>query len=611
MPRVLLVSYTANEPAAALRLRRRLDPKLHVELGAAHRFPSGTVVAPADLLTPSERAKTLEDGIAWLRGIPRLPVKDGIVANALMHRSVSLWWWLESPFWFGNPVDPSFPPMSELLESLEALRAAMEAVQYDRVAFASDLRPMVSLVVRDLCDHFGLPFSGRSIASRSLLPNYLRPHLMRLLLRRRRKLGGHLEARHIRVLLISHLNTLRPAGGRLEDVYLGPLAKELTARKVPHAICYVNSTADAHPRLRSPYPELPQGGFLLEQAIGRAPANEIARTYRGVLASWRRVEPSLLPALVWRGIELRRTLKNRLGEAIRRHGPSGMYYLSAFGEILRGWKPELAVITNETGYFGRAAVAACRQTSVRSLGLQHGLISPQHIEYIKDSESMNRRELWSCPFPDLTALDGRYYQRVLTEVGAYPESATVVTGQMRYEAGNERTLDSVQRIPTRIVVATQPFDRERWMKDVLDACQDMGDVTIKPHPLENKLFYENLVSSLSARATVATDVDLMLLLHSAGVLVTQFSTTIVEAALAGCPCIIYNPQGRPAPIPFVELGGAWEARSLADLRRLIASATGREADRKRLAEMRVAFLSEFAFGGATGSAQRLADLIPS
>lgn len=609
MARPLLVSYCENSAAIATKFHRRLQPGVHLELGVAPLFAPQTVRTPADLLAPAERAKILEDGIAWLKGVPKVRTDDGTVAKSLVRDGVSLWWWLEAPFWFGNPVDSAFPPMSTILESAEVVRRALESGNHDRVVFAADRRPMVSLVVRDVAAHFGLPFSGRTGEAKVWVVDPLRHHLIRLLRLRRRKWGSRAARREARALLVSHLNAFRRVGDRHQDVYLGPLARVLSRSGVSHAICYVNTQSDAKPLSRLRAPDLSTAGFLLEQAISSAPADRAMKTFPELLQSWKRVEPGLVRSLRWRGIALPRILPVRIGEVLRRHAHSAVYYLAAFRELFERWEPEVVVVTNETGYAGRAAVAACRSLAIRSVGVQHGLISPQHIEYIHDPEMMNPESREACPYPDLTALDGSYYQGVLTEVGSYPKSATRVTGQMRYEVENTEALDSVPRIRDQILIATQPFDREIWLADVLEACRNLGQVVIKPHPLEDLSSYRRLISRQGGSATIVEDIDLPKLLRSSGILITQFSTIVVEAALQECPCIIYNPQRRSPPVPFVELGGATEANSTSDLRHRIGSALQEEEVGRRLAIRRSDFLTQVAFGGMTGSAQRLADLI--
>ena len=608
MARVLLVSYTHARSDRVLHMVRRLAPALHLELGGTDRPPSRTAKTASDLLSPEVRDQIVHHGISWLKQIPRTAVGERNLAEHLEHRSVSLWWWLESPIWFGRPADPTSPPMSKLLEACEALKFIMESTTFDRVVFTSDIRPMASLLVRDVASHFGLEVSGPTPGpTASWLTDAVRPLAIRWVLLRRRKLGPRVRGGQGPILLVSHLNALRRVGEARHDVYLGPLHEELNRRGVPHALCYVNTAADSNPSLRPMSPSLPDGGFLLEQAISDRPAGELARAYRGLVESWERIAPRALEAMAWRGTPLPRTLRARLGDAVRRHAPTGVYYLAAFEELLDAMRPRLVVVTNETGYAGRAVVAACRRGSVPSVGVQHGLITPQHIEYINDPVSMDRGLPWSCPNPDLTALDGEYYRRVLLEVGAYPRDSLVVTGQMRYEAGDDRVSDPVGRDPRRIVVATHPFDREVWITDVVEACRDLGDLVIKPHPLEDTRFYADFVRTRAAKTRVVDDIDLMRLLRSAGALVTGFSTTVVEAAVSGCPSIVYNPWRTSPPVPFADAGGAMVAESKDDLRRAVRAVLGDPATRRSLEETRHAFLTQFAYGGGTGSARRLAD----
>jgi hypothetical protein len=332
---------------------------------------------------------------------------------------------------------------------------------------------------------------------------------------------------------------------------------------------------------------------------------QVCRRFRRTV---REIETTLTDSLRWRGIPLPRTVRQRFREVVHRHLPSAVYYLAAFDELIRTWRPEVSVVTNETGYAGRAAVAACRGASTRSVGVQHGLITRHHIEYVNDALSMDRRNPWSCPWPDLTALDGTFYESVLTRVGAYPKDATVVTGQMRYEATRRNGGMSLREERPSILVATHPFERGRWIAHVLEACKELGGLKIKPHPLEDPGFYER-VARTAREARVIREGDVMSLLGSASVLVTGFSTTIVEAALAGCPAVLFNPFGTPEAIPFTELGGAIRAESVGDLRTAVSQVLEGGDVLQKLEQGRDSFLGAFAFGGSTGCASRLADAI--
>ena len=610
MPKTLLISHTFRDPKPVVDAAARLAPSRHLELGDASALPPSLhAESPPRLLSQEERRTVAKDSLAWIKAFPKLRVGGRTVAEALTVRSVPVWWWLESPLWFGAPDDPACPPLAAFFERVEAMRRATEGRSTDRVVFVSDVvRTLDGLAASEITGLRAIPFTGppwrRTVADR--LRDFMRPGALRRRFRRRLATAkAPLDPKSARVLLVSHLSNVRKVGARAEDVYVGPLLRELATRSVPVRTCYVNTIADAGREEASP--PLPEGGFVLERGIGPSAANGVSSGLRTAEAQWSGIADELCASVEVRGVRLPRTLDAWLSRIVARHASTALYYAAAFGDLLGSLRPEVVAVTNETGYAGRAAVLAARRIGIATLGLQHGLIHPEHIEYVYDAETLDSQNPAACPTPDWMAVDGEYPRRVLCDTSAYPLERVVVTGQMRYEAYPRAA--RTPRDPSRAVVATQPLpDRENWVRAVLRSLDGVDEIVVKVHPLESEATYREAVGTAGARVRVVRDADLFDLLAGAGLLVTRSSTTIIEAALNACPVIVFNPSGLPDPVPFVELGGALGAYSEAELRERVAQVralpVGGDLERRR-----AQFLSEMAFGGREGAAGRVADLI--
>ena len=609
MGRTLLVTHTRTDANVAERARVRVSPSEHLELAGRRGAAKGV----EDVLSADARQSVERDAMRWLKRMPGQLSGRRALAEALIADGVSLWWWVESPLWFGEASVRLSPPMPELLTQVEAVRAAAEAASVERIAFSADHASLAGAAIRELAQGMGLAFGGRTTGAgaKARIVDVARPAALRRVLLRRRSFLPPVEPRPVRVLLVSHTNALRKVADDTRDVYLGPLAEELAHRGVEARTCYVNAAADTNPRGDLPPVRLPGGGFFVDQSITENPAGDLPARLRDVLDAWRDARSRFSSQWVWRGIPVASTFDGWLGRLIRRHAPSALYYTAVFKEIIAAWRPEVVVVTNETGYAGRAVVSAARSLGVRSVGVQHGLIGPHHVEYVHPAEAVAADNRWRCPIPDVTAVDGEYFRSVLTGQSAYPAGSVVVTGQMRYEASMAGRTPGGRR-KDMILVATQPVSgMASWVTDVLDAVGSKREVILKVHPLEDEKSYRRVASGKGRKATVVRDADLFELLSTTSLLVTRSSTMIIEAALADCPVVVYNPTGLPDPVPFADFGGGTVARTPEELNEVLSDLIGGGQTRHSLEMGREAFLTQFAHGRLSGAASGVADVVLS
>ncbi|MCK4269991.1 MAG: hypothetical protein KAW93_05875, partial [Methanogenium sp.] len=99
-------------------------------------------------------------------------------------------------------------------------------------------------------------------------------------------------------------------------------------------------------------------------------------------------------------------------------------------------KPDLILLQNEYSSFEMSLVVAGKLKGVPTLAVQHGAIGRTHNGYMHFKDEISSSGIIRSPYypiPDKTAVFGRYFEDLLTNVSSYPEKSVVVTGQPRYD----------------------------------------------------------------------------------------------------------------------------------------------------------------------------------
>ena len=92
-------------------------------------------------------------------------------------------------------------------------------------------------------------------------------------------------------------------------------------------------------------------------------------------------------------------------------------------------------------------------------------------------------------------------------------------------------------------------------------------LVIKIHPIENLEDYRKILASREIRVTLKKEIDLFDIINISDVIISSYSTTVLEACVLGKPVIILNIFGDPEYLPYVELGlatGVYNLERLAD-----------------------------------------------
>ena len=265
-------------------------------------------------------------------------------------------------------------------------------------------------------------------------------------------------------------------------------------------------------------------------------------------------------------------------------------FISMAEVMLESIRPAIIVIENEYSVFERALVVAAKRKNIPCVAIQHGVIHELHKGYIYQAGEISPDLSVRAPFvptADVTAVYGQYYKDLLTQVGGYPESAVVVTGQPRYDRMidlNSRSVRSelMERWnldPSKKIVlwTTQchgisDSENELNFQTVFDSISLIENVQliIKQHPGEPKRYDTMIREHLRKYSIdvhfVAKDSDTLGLLAICDLVLLMNSTTGLEAVALQKPLIVMNLGEQPDIVNYVQEGVAYGVYKPEDLK---------------------------------------------
>ena len=276
-----------------------------------------------------------------------------------------------------------------------------------------------------------------------------------------------------------------------------------------------------------------------------------------------------------------------------------------------------AVLVHEELYpKGMLTIAAARRLGIPSVGVQHATISPTHQLY-----TIPAGQVAGAPMPDYFAAYSQYAKDVVSRHGNYRGERVWTVGSARFDhlAGelpsrtDARTLLGLPQDKFILLLASEGFAyTKKSARALFEAVRDAEDVVvaIKTHPKDMALDKYRAIARECGidHLRLFTD-QLYELITACDVLVAGFSTTLLEAILAGRPTISVNLWDEPDRYPYVAEGGSLGACSAEEIRTAIEQIRTTEAS-AALDLARHRFLEHHLGPTATGrGAEALADMV--
>ena len=332
--------------------------------------------------------------------------------------------------------------------------------------------------------------------------------------------------------------------------------------------------------------------------------------------------------IFYEDIEISNFVYHKLDLIIHHYGiSSSIKYIEWIKSVINIENPDVILLIDEYNPIGRATVVAGNVCNVPTIAMQHGvfgLTAPGYRHNLNEISTTDDDNIHHCPLPDITAVFGPHYQKLLYKIGNYPKGHVIVTGSPRYDyiINTPNDFNSL-KIHTQlelnlnkklIVYTSQPIgkmENDRILSCILKSMINFpnAQLVIKMHPSERLVNKELLTKFDLERVTIIKTIDIYELLNACDVMITPFSTTALEAMILDKPVITINLSGLPDKIPYAKSGAAIGVYNEEELTPALKTIFEDEAVKQELALKRKDFVFEHAYEMDGQAAKRIVKLI--
>lgn len=194
-------------------------------------------------------------------------------------------------------------------------------------------------------------------------------------------------------------------------------------------------------------------------------------------------------------------------------------------------------------------IVAAKKRGVKTYELQHGFISYVKSEYIISSNFRHLKN--KMPVTDYVCVFGNYFKDFLLQSGFWDKENIIVLGSASVEKkrASSKPIFDFNRIEAIFTGQPSMFSHSKFFLHEMSKLSFCGKIYIKPHPLErleNINFYKKLVEDNKNKfAFVQPSENIMDSLNEKNLLISYYSTTLIEAAALGYPCITISTEAFP------------------------------------------------------------------
>ena len=253
--------------------------------------------------------------------------------------------------------------------------------------------------------------------------------------------------------------------------------------------------------------------------------------------------------------------------------PLWMKLIDSLTLIFKKTKPKAIFLPYETGPLALCFIVAGKKTNVTTIGIQHGVIADNWKFYSLEPLDVNHP--FGFPLPTKILLFGDYSKRILLKNG-YPSNKLISFGNpvffdllKKEEILQNLDIRKKHKIPkekTIILFTTLSLQKfKSWSKSNHNteiwtyllthyANQQNFFLIVKPHPDEDPKIYEKIAEKFNASNILVTKQSLYEFVYISNVVLSMFSTTIIDSLCFKKPVIQIEFDDVESPIPFSQLG---------------------------------------------------------
>lgn len=287
---------------------------------------------------------------------------------------------------------------------------------------------------------------------------------------------------------------------------------------------------------------------------------------------WQRLrqDEEFKKSLCYRNVPLWPLLQQRWQYLFCEYAQVALLHIEAAGRIMELERPDAVLIEYEEGSYGRAATVAARNAGVPSVALQHGLHGGGYIPsyYFSKTSWECGGGIDGCPIPTKTAVFGEVTRHYLNKISSYPAAAIAVTGTTIYDDAIDfsATVDQpeIRRqlgcaesgvVTVLSSIFTEAQDRRWFIENTLGAVADRGmQYIVKLHPREEGSAWSEIAARMGVAKPLLLRDRLWPAIAAADVVVSWYSTTILDALLLNRPVVVLRIPGKNNPDNLADSG---------------------------------------------------------
>ncbi len=222
-------------------------------------------------------------------------------------------------------------------------------------------------------------------------------------------------------------------------------------------------------------------------------------------------------------------------------------------KILQQLSPKIIFLTNETCFYSRAIIIEAHRQGIKTIGVTHGIICPEHANYLDGNTSnsicVDRFDM-SFFVPFKTFVFGEYFRHVLSTFGSHKvDDVVVLPNWMKIaKLEKENNLDDKDLLLSfglkrkyLLFLSSDVFDVENIEFVLQNYNLQENDFVIKLHPLSKKAdMYRTLCLSYGVKAFILTDGLELLIRNASKVFALAWSTTVLDCFNCGIKPFVYG-----------------------------------------------------------------------
>jgi hypothetical protein len=263
---------------------------------------------------------------------------------------------------------------------------------------------------------------------------------------------------------------------------------------------------------------------------------------------------TLMENWYYNGINLKFETFNLIEQLIKINVPLILWYIEFGKKLIIKESPDRIVLINETGLIERSIILASKERNIPCFSIQHGLISKDKGDHLCKLDDDHFEFVPKPPLPDKMFVYGEIFRNILLDISYYQNSQVMDVGNPIWDELSKtiRIFEPINikkslKIPTEskiLMYSTQPIpDGSNLIltEELFNFFETLEKkeyfLVVKVHPREKIETYQRYNITNLENILFLRDESLSKLLSISDLLITGFSTTILDALIFNVPAI--------------------------------------------------------------------------